>query len=137
MRSCLMVLPALLVATPAFAQDAAPPPSLAGHDMATAARALADPQVQRAAAALIGVLSDTVLATKVGPLASVDRSVRPNDTLGSVAERRDPGFHDRMARDTQATVGTIGNVAGAAAGMATELNATAERLRAALAAVHQ
>lgn len=138
MRSLFVVLP-LFAATPAFAQDAAPPaplaaPSVSGAGLAAAARALSDPQVQRGVAAIVAALSDTVLATRVGPLATVDPSIRPDDTLGSMTERDDPGFHDRVARGTEQAVGTAGNVASAAAGMAAELNATAERLRRALAA---
>lgn len=130
MRSLFVVVPALFLATPAFAQDRDAPPPASGQDLAAAARALSDPQVQRGVAAIVSALSDTVMATRVGPLSQVDRSVRPDDTLGSVAERRDPGFHDRMVRNTQVAVGTAGRTVAAATGMAAELNATAERLRA-------
>jgi len=128
-----MVLPALFLAVPAVAQDRDAPPA-SGQDLAAAARALSDPQVQRGVAALVGALSDTVMATRVGPLAQVDPSIGPDDTLGSMAERRDPGFHDRMTRNTEVAVGTAGRTVAAATGMAAELNATAERLRQALGA---
>lgn len=131
MRSVLMVLP-LFAASPAFAQDSAPPP-VSGRDLAAVAHALSDPQVQRGVAAIVAALSDTVMATRVGPLAKVDPAIRPDDTLGSVAERDDPGLRDRMARGTANAVGTAGNVASATAGMAAELNVTVQRLRQALA----
>src|SRR5437016_6953843 len=99
MRKILIVLPLLLCASPAFAQEAPPqlPPELT--DPATA---------QRLAGAMQAV-SHALLNVKVGEVrAALDgRQASPqerNMTVGDLARRRDPDF-DRHFQQQVASVG--------------------------------
>jgi hypothetical protein len=123
---------ATVVATPAAAQRR-PAPTLD-----QAATLLADPMAQDVLAALVGQVADAVLQTRVGPLAELaDPGARlhPDDTLGGVVRRDDPGFDSRLRDDTRRTAATAGRALGGAAAMNRELRATAERLRAVLGGI--
>ncbi len=133
MRSFTLLFPAFLVASPAFAQDA--PLSARPVDLHAAAKALSNPVVQAGIVGVVSALSDIVMDTKIGPLADVSSDVKPNDTLGSVAERRDPGVRARISRNTQGAVVVAGRAAGDASAMSDNLAVTVDRLRRALDSV--
>jgi hypothetical protein len=135
MRSFTLLLPALLLASPAFAQDAPPPPHPV--DLHAAAKALSNPVVQAGIAGVVSALSDIVMDTKIGPLADVSPEVKPNDTLGSVAERRDPGVRARIAHNTQGAVAVAGRAAGDASALSDNLTVTVNKLRRAFASAKQ
>jgi hypothetical protein len=125
-----MLLPVLaFAATPAIAQDRdAPPPQM---DARAAANALNNPMVQNGVVGLIDALTDAVMQTRVGPMAAIapDSSIRPNDTLDSMAARRNPDYRDEIHRNAKQTVVAAGRTAGAAVAMSDELKATTERVR--------
>lgn len=129
MRVLLFAVPALAIALPAAAQDRAPPPP---REQAMA-DALANPFVQDVIANALVNVADTVLATRVGPLARYSDDVRPGDTLGDIERRRDPQYRERLRDGARRSVQVAGAVAQDSVAMAGELRATADRLRAALA----
>ena len=133
MRNFTLLLPAFLLASPAFAQDAPPPPHPV--DLHAAAKALSNPVVQAGIVGVVSALSDIVMDTKIGPLADVSSKVKPDDTLGSVAERRDPGVRARIVRNTQGAVAVAGRAAGDASAMSDNLAVTVDKLRRALDSV--
>jgi hypothetical protein len=99
MRKILIVLPALLVSSPAFAQEATPqiPP------------ALTDPATVHRLAGTLQILSQTILNMKVGGLQAAleGREATPQErdlTVRDLARRRDPDF-DRHLQQKVATVG--------------------------------
>jgi hypothetical protein len=124
----LFAAPLLLVATPAVAREAPPPGT---PDARTAAALLGNPHVQDALATLVTRMSDALLDTHVGPLATLapDGDIAPGDTLGDLAARRDPHYRRHMYDDTRHAAATAGRAAGAAVAMSDELAATADRLR--------
>jgi hypothetical protein len=129
-----MLLPVLaFAATPALAQDRdAPPPGLAPQmDARAAANALNNPMVQNGVVGLIDALTDAVMETRVGPMAAIapDSSIRPNDTLDSMAARRNPDYRNEIHRSAKQTVVAAGRTASAAVAMSDELKATTERVR--------
>ena len=129
-----MLLPVLaFAATPALAQDRdAPPPGLAPQmDARAAANALNNPMVQNGVVGLIDALTDAVMQTRVGPMAAIapDASIRPNDTLDSMAARRNPDYRNEIHRNAKQTVVAAGRTAGATVAMSDELKATTERVR--------
>jgi len=125
-----MLLPVLaFAATPALAQDRdAPPPQMNAR---AAANALNNPMVQNGVVGLIDALTDAVMQTRVGPMAAIapDSSIRPSDTLDSMAARRNPDYRNEIHRSAKQTVVAAGRTAGAAAAMSDELKATTERVR--------
>jgi len=125
-----MLLPVLaFAATPAIAQDRdAPPPQMNAR---AAANALNNPMVQNGVVGLIDALTDAVMETRVGPVAAIapDSSIRPNDTLDSMAARRNPDYRNEIHRNARHTVAAAGRTAGAAVAMSDELKATTERIR--------
>ncbi|MGI4732285.1 MAG: hypothetical protein ACRYFW_11120 [Janthinobacterium lividum] len=132
----MKILPLALVlfasASPAVAQEAAPPRPTS----ADAARLLANPAAQNLIAQQIASLAGIVLDTKVGPLAALTDprdGVRPDDTLRSVEQRRDPEFDRHLDEGSRRAVATAGGVVGGALTEEAELRRTAARLRAALA----
>ena len=130
MRKAVLFLPVLLLASPAFAQDRDPPPAAAtgSGDLHTAARALSNPRVQAGVVGIVTALTDIVMDTRIGPMADLSPEVRRDDTLGSLTERRDPGFR---ARTQAGTAGALaGRAATGAAAMSDNLAVTVERLRA-------
>jgi hypothetical protein len=133
MRSFIPFFPALLLASPAVAQDAPPPANPV--DLHAAAKALSNPVVQAGIVGVVSALSDIVMNTKIGPLADVSPKVKPDDTLGSLADRRDPGLRAHITRDTQGAVAIAGHAAGDASAMSNNLAATVAKLRAAIDSV--
>jgi hypothetical protein len=129
-----MLLPVLaFVATPALAQDrdVPPPGPIPQMDARDAARALNNPMVQNGVVGLIDALTDAVMETRVGPMATLapDSSIRPNDTLDSMAARRNPDYRNEIRRNARHTVAAAGRTASAAVAMSDELKATTERVR--------
>lgn len=129
-----MLLPVLaFVATPALAQDrdVPPPGPIPQMDARDAARALNNPMVQNGVVGLIDALTDAVMETRVGPMATLapDSSIRPNDTLDSMAARRNPDYRNEVHRNARHTVAAAGRTASAAVAMSDELKATTERVR--------
>lgn len=128
-----ILLPALaLVATPAVAQDRdgppAPMPQMSARD---AARVLNNPMVQNGLVGLLDALTDAVMETRVGPMAAIapNSDIRPNDTLDSMAARRNPDYRNQIHRNAKRTVAAAGRSANAAVAMSDELKATTERVR--------
>lgn len=120
-----MIVASLLFATPAVAQE---------RDPAELARALQNPALQEGAAAALGQLTDILLDTRIGVMASLgDPEVRPDDTLRDLKRRDDPAFEARLRENTRRALRDAGTVAGGVTTGATELQRTADRLRAALA----
>ena len=132
MRAVPIALALLVAAGPAQAA----PREAARPSPADAARALQEPLVQDAAAAMIVRLADIILDTHVGPVAAlVDprERVRATDTLRDLERRDDPEFDAHLRRDTRRAVGAAASVAGGAAAQADELKRTTARLDEALA----
>ena len=129
MRKITLFLVAATVATPALARDRydAPPPR---DDARATMRALSDPHTQVGVAVLLDQLTTAVLDTRVGPIADLapDSDVRPSDTIGSAAARRDPAFRNKLRVGTFGAVAVAGRAAGDAAAMGDSLDATAARL---------
>ncbi|SOB78986.1 hypothetical protein SAMN06297144_0315 [Sphingomonas guangdongensis] len=129
MRTLALALPALLLASPAVAQDAAP-------DVARVADRLQDPVMQEGVAAAISALAGIVLDTKVGAFAHAvdpETEVARNATLRDLKRRSDPDFERRLRENTRSSVKRAGNAAGDVAMGAQELGRTAGRLARALA----
>jgi hypothetical protein len=127
-----MLLPVLaFAATPALAQDRDTPPPVPQMDARAAANALNNPMVQNGVVGLIDALTDAVMETRVGPMAAIapDSNIRPNDTLDSMAARRNPDYRNEIHRNARHTVAAAGRTASAAVAMSDELKATTERVR--------
>jgi hypothetical protein len=126
-----MLLPVLaFAASPALAQDSDAPP-VPQMNARAAANALNNPMVQNGVVGLIDALTDAVMETRVGPMAALapDSSIRPNDTLDSMAARHNPDYRNEIHRSAKQTVVAAGRTAGAAVAMSDELKATTERVR--------
>jgi hypothetical protein len=128
----VILLPLVLLATPAFAHERQPAPATTEQRVAAVGNALSNPAVQESAATLVSALADAVLDTHVGPVAHYADprdGVRPNDTLRDVISRDDPGFERRLHDNTRGAVAQAGQAAHDAATMTREIDATAARLR--------
>lgn len=131
MKVLPLALALLLGASPAATQEVAP----RRPTPADAARLLADPAAQDLLAQQIAQLAGIVLDTKVGPLAALNdprEGVRPDDTLHSIEQRRDPDIDRHLYQRSHQAVAAAGAVAGGAVTEAAELRRTIARLRAAL-----
>jgi hypothetical protein len=100
MHKSLIILPLLLCASPALAQQA-PPPMLPPE--------LADPATAQRIAGTVQALSDALLNVRVGGIRAAlegrEASPRERDiTVGDLARRNDPDF-DRRLHHQLATVG--------------------------------
>lgn len=133
MRNYILFPLLAFAATPALAQDrdALPAGPVPQMNARAAANALNNPMVQNGVVGLIDALTDAVMETRVGPMATLapDSSIRPNDTLDSVAARRNPDYRNEVHRTAKQTVVAAGRTAGAAMAMSDELKATTERIR--------
>ena len=128
MRSSVVAITLLLVATPAWAGAREPGQA----DTAAIASALGNPAAQDALARTVDRLAGIVLDTRVGPLAVLTDArddIEPDDTLRDVKEREDPDFESRLHRSTRRAAASAGNAAGAAVTQIAELRRTAERLK--------
>jgi len=130
-----LVLTAALLcaaATPALAQSQQPPST---RDKAEAlAKALDNPFVQEAAAAMLSNFAGIVLDTRVGPAAQyLDPTIGEQDTLRDIQRRNDPDFEKRFHADARRAVVVAGKLTQGALEMQDSLDQTAARLRAALA----
>lgn len=101
MRKTLIILPLLLVATPAFAQEDPPAIQLP--------RELTDPAAQMRMVARLQSISGALLNVRVGDLAAALEGREPtsaerNVTVGDLVRRKDPNFDRDVARGV-ATVG--------------------------------
>ena len=127
----ILVLPLMLLATPALAHERHAASST-DQRIAAMGDALSNPAVQESAAPLVSALTSALLATHVGPVAHYTDphdGVRPNDTLRDVVTRDDPGFERRLHDNTRGAVAQAGRAAHDAAAMTSEIDATAARLR--------
>lgn len=132
MRAVPIALVSLFLAAPALAADR-DAPRLSAAD---AARAIQNPLVQEGAALALTRLFDIVLDTRVGALAALSGpgdDIRPDDTLRDLKRRDDPGYEQRLQRDTRRALAQAGAVAGGVAAGSAELARTATRLEEALA----
>jgi len=129
MRKIALFLVAATIATPALARDRydAPPPR---DDARSTMRALSDPRTQVAVAVLLDQLTSAVLDTRVGPMADLapDSGIRPSDTIGSAAARRDPAFRNKLRVGTFGAVAVAGKAANDADAMTNSIDATAARI---------
>ena len=101
MRKMLILMPLLLAATPAVAQDSPPAAQLP--------RELMDPQSAMKLAAKLQALSNAVMHIRVGEVsAAIDgREAGPrerNMTIGDIVRRKDPHF-DQQVQEEVATIG--------------------------------
>lgn len=101
MRKILILLPLLLSATPAFAQDGVRAIQLPPE--------LTDPQSAMKLAAKLQALSNAVMHIRVGDVsAALDgREASPqerNTTIGDLVRRKDPNF-DRQVQEKVASIG--------------------------------
>ncbi|HEV2595542.1 MAG TPA: hypothetical protein VGU01_10120 [Sphingomicrobium sp.] len=101
MPKTLIILPLLLVTSPAFAQEAPPAVQLP--------RELTDPAAQMRLAARLQSISSALLNVRVGNIAAAIEGREPtsaerNVTVGDLVRRRDPNF-DRDVAQEVATVG--------------------------------
>lgn len=101
MRKSLIILPLLLVATPAFGQEAPPVVQLP--------RELTDPAAQMRLAARLQSISSALLSVRVGDVAAALEGREPtsaerNVTIGDLVRRKDPNFDHDVANEV-ATVG--------------------------------
>jgi hypothetical protein len=128
-----MLLPVLaFAATPALAQDRdSSPAPMPRMDARAAAKALNNPMVQNGVAGLIDALTDAVMETRVGPMATLapNSDIRPDDTLDRMAARRNPDYRNEIHRNAKQTIAAAGRTATAAVAMSDELAATAARVR--------
>lgn len=125
------LLPVLgLAAIPASAHDRDVPPA-PQVDPRAAANALNNPMVQNGIVGMIDALTDAVMETRVGPMATLapNSDIRPNDTLDSMAARRNPDYRNEVHRTARQTIVQAGRTANAAVAMSDELKATAARIR--------
>ncbi|MEP9359109.1 hypothetical protein [Sphingomonas sp. KR3-1] len=120
-------------ATPALAQQAQPQPTT--RDKAEAlAKALNNPMVQEAGAAMLSNLAGILLDTRVGPAAHyVDPTIGEQETLRDIQRRNDPEFEKRFHDQARRAVATAGKLTQDGIAMQDSLDQTAARLRAALA----
>lgn len=134
MRIVLPSLALLAVASPAAAQShRAPPPKPTAE---AAVGALQNPFVQEMLAQALVNAADAVLQTRVGPVARYadpDGDIGPNDTIGDIQRRRDPAFDQRLHDGTRGAIAATARVGRDAVAMSHELQATTDRLRAAIA----
>lgn len=134
MRWTGLAVVALMTATPAFAADRAHAPS--ARELAELGATLSNPAVQDTVAAVVDQFAAALLDTRVGPLARYTDArdgVRPEDTLGTVMERRDPAFADKLHEQTRQLVRGAARAASDTATMSVEIDRAAERLRALIA----
>ena len=101
MRKSLIVLPLLLVATPAFAQEAPPAIQLPPE--------LTDPAATMKLARTMQAVSTALLNIRIGDMRAAleGREASPrerNETVGDIVRRKDPNFD----RDIQRKVATVG-----------------------------
>src|SRR5438270_5239483 len=101
MRKTLIILPMLMLASPAFAQDVPSAVQLPG--------VLSDPAAQMRLAARLQSISSALLNIRVGEVAAAlegrDASLAErNVTIGDMVRRKDPNFDRELAREV-ATVG--------------------------------
>jgi len=101
MRKTLIILPLLLSASPAVAQEAPPTFQLP--------RELTDPEAQMRLAAKLQAISSALLNVRVGDVGAAieGREATPaerNGTVGDMIRRKDPNFDRDVAREV-ATVG--------------------------------
>ena len=131
-----LVLTAALLcaaATPALAQQSQPQPTT--RDKAEAlAKALNNPLVQEAGAAMLSNLAGIILDTRVGPVAHyADPTIGEQDTLRDIQRRDDPEFEKRFHAQARRAVAAAGKLTEDGLAMQDSLDQTAARLRAALA----
>ncbi|WP_426264930.1 hypothetical protein [Sphingomonas sp. PWP1-2] len=135
MRRILLGLVACGIATPAFANESAPPPRQL-PDAAQVGALLSSPLVQEIIATTVDQYADALLQTHVGPLAKLTDTrdhVRPEDTLGDLAARTHPDYRRDLHNQTRSAVAATGQAARDIASLSAELKHTTERLRAAIA----
>jgi hypothetical protein len=104
MRKTLLILPLLLCATPAFAQEGPPPPAAIQLPPE-----LTDPAAAVKLARTMQALSTALLNIRVGDMRAAleGRDASPaerNETVGDIVRRKDPDF-DRHLQEQVATVG--------------------------------
>lgn len=120
-------------ATPALAQSA-PQPTTTRDKAEALAKALDNPLVQEAAAAMLSNLAGIVLDTRVGPIAHyADPAIGEQDTLRDIQRRNDPDFEKRFHDQARRAVAAAGKLTQDGLAMQESLDQTAARLKAALA----
>lgn len=134
MRIVLTSLVLLGAASPAAAQSHRAPQAKPTAEAAVGA--LQNPFVQEVLTQALLNAADAVLATRVGPLARYadpDGEIGAEDTIGDIQRRRNPAFDQRLRDGTRGAVTATARLGRDAVTMSHELQATGDRLRAALA----
>jgi hypothetical protein len=129
MRSALLAMLALSVATPAVAA------SEAQRDMEVMAETLKNPRTQDAMAGAMGAMLGAILDMRVDgiakalePLNGGKKLKMKGKTIREMAERKDPDFEDKMEDRTRAAVGGMGALASAMAIMLPQLEDAARKM---------
>lgn len=123
----LLILPlALVLSGQAYAQARA---TTRGVTVEQLGDALSNPVVQNGIAGLVAAFADTILDTRIGPVAHYTDRVRPEDTLGDMVRREDPRFDENLQNGTRRAVGMAGQLTKDGAVMAGEIGKTTDRLQ--------
>lgn len=138
MRSALLIPLALVISTPAFAQD-----SKAQHDLDKMADTLNSPVTQEVAAAALGQMMAAVLDIRVDQFAKALEPLNGGKpvkmkgrTLRDYAERDDPDFERKMQDGTRRAVGSAGAMTSAMAAMLPQLEQAVRKMKASLPQTH-
>ncbi len=130
MRSALLAVLALSVATPAFAA-----PSEAQNDMEQMASKLNDPATQAALsgglAAILSAFMDMRvdgIAKALEPLNNGKRIKMKGNTIREIAARRDPHFQEKLTTGSRTAISGIGGLASAFAVMMPQLETAMEKM---------
>ncbi len=130
MRSALLSILALTMATPAFAA-----PSEAQNDMEQIADRLSDPATQSAVAgglsAMLGALMEMRIdgiAKALEPLNNGKRLTVKGNTIREIALRHDPHFQEKFNTGSRTAVAGLGGLASALALMMPQLEAAVEKM---------
>ncbi|RYD60853.1 MAG: hypothetical protein EOP58_15690 [Sphingomonadales bacterium] len=123
----LLILPlALAFSGQAYAQDRAEPRPITADQIGDA---LSNPVVQNGIAGLVAAFADTVLDTRIDPVAHYTDRVRPGDTLGDMVRREDPNFDRNLQNGTRRAVGMAGQLTRDGVVMADEIGKTTDKLQ--------
>jgi hypothetical protein len=130
MRSALLAVVALSIATPAFAAE-----SESQREMQTMADKMNDPRTQNAMAGAIGAMMGAMLDMRIDgiakalePLNGGKKLHMKGKTIREMAERKDPHFESKMHDGTRAAVGGMGALASAMAIMLPQLEEAARKM---------
>jgi hypothetical protein len=130
MRSVLLAIVALIVATPAFAA-----PSEAERDVKSMADKLNNPATQDAMAGALGAMMSAILDMRIDGIAKAVEPLNGGKSIGlrgktvrEAALRDDPNFERKMKTGTRAMVGSMGALATVLAAFLPQFEAAAHKM---------